>query len=142
MSIKEKLLTSTIYIWVAGLYFYHLGAWTYRAGIEKWYSNIPPEIVMTSIIYIIIILIFFVSGITYFLKKKSNPYLYLVLISPAAIYEIYRIAEMLYFYSVSDKVLFFYHLGIRLGLLVAVAMAIIITIYQGKRFNKTLQPDA
>lgn len=120
----KALGRSLIYFFAAGMYFYHLGAWTYRTkGVAlAQLESYPPEVMIITYAYFCVILVF-VFVFVGFLSAINNSVCLRVsfaLLFIPLVYEAYRVFGTLSAYGVADPEIFYAHLGIRLSLGVVV----------------------
>jgi len=138
----EALKRSYIYIFAAGMYFYHLGAWTYRVeGFTLSEVSAYPEVAQITYAYLIVIVAFLASGFLSALGKETLINLIYLLIAVPVIYEIYRIAGVLMADGSVESELFNAHLGVRLGLGAVVALCVFHSTQLRKSFNKAIKRD-
>lgn len=133
----DVLKRSYIYIFTAGLYIYHLGAWTYRyEGFTLSAVLAYPEVAQVTYAYLIVIVSLLASGFLSALGKESLMNIIYLLVAVPVIYEIYRIGGILMAYGSVDPELFKAHLGIRISLSASVLFCVIYTSQLRKSFNK------
>ena len=135
----EALKRSFVYIFAAGLYFYHLGAWTYRVeGFTLAEATMYPEIAHVTYAYLVVILAFIISGIISAVGNPRSVVLIFVLLAAPVIYEVYSLVNLLFAYGNSDPELFNAHLGVRLSLGVVVLFCVFHSNQLRKSFNKAV----
>lgn len=136
----EALKRSYIYIFAAGLYFYHLGSWTYRVeGFTLSEISLYPEVAQVTYAYIVVILAFLVSAFLSVLGKKRLINIIYLLIAMPVVYEFYRIVLIIQAYGSVEPELFSAYLGVRLSLAVVVAACVFHSSQLRKSFNKFRQ---
>ena len=133
----EIFKKSSIYILAAGMYFYHLGAWTYHMDTFSFFllATYPQEVLSTTYIYIGLIIAFLVASFLAVINSRRSLKAMSVLLLLPATYEIYRIVSTLFSYGSVEQGLFYSHLGIRVSL----GIVVIISIIHGLQLRKSLK---